>query len=218
MRMSTVAAAAIGCSAIVAGSAQGAMRITEWMYNGVEYVEFTNVGATPIDMTGWSYDDSARIAGTFSLSDYGVVQGGESVILTEESVEYFRELWNLDESIKVIGNLGLDDVGNNLGRNDEINLFDANGDLVDRLTYGDGDFPGSIRTQGPASGITVPEFYGTNDVTHWFFSEEGDAYGSFQSVDGSYIGSPGYADVPEPAALSLLGVGSLLTLRRRRDA
>lgn len=63
-----------------------------------------------------------------------------------------------------------------------------------------------------------PEYYGANDVYQWFFSEAGDAYGSFQAVDGSFIGSPGYAAVPEPTALSLLGVGALLALRRRRIA
>ncbi len=35
----------------------------------------------------------------------------------------------------------------NLGRADEINLFDANGTLIDRLTYGDQRFAGTIRAQ-----------------------------------------------------------------------
>jgi hypothetical protein len=40
--------------------AHGDMFITEWMYNGNEFVEFTNLGTEPIDMTGWSFDDSSQ--------------------------------------------------------------------------------------------------------------------------------------------------------------
>ncbi len=58
-----VLAGSLFCPAI--GQAQ--MRITEYMYSGNgaanEFIEFTNVGATPIDLTGWSYDDSDMIDG-----------------------------------------------------------------------------------------------------------------------------------------------------------
>ena len=37
--------------------------ITEWMYNGDEFVEFTNLSSAPVDMAGWSFDDNSRIAG-----------------------------------------------------------------------------------------------------------------------------------------------------------
>ena len=56
---------------LFAATAQAQMRITEWMYNGKldgnslgEFVEFTNVGSSAIDMTGWSFDDDSRTAGT----------------------------------------------------------------------------------------------------------------------------------------------------------
>ncbi|HVP11421.1 MAG TPA: lamin tail domain-containing protein, partial [Phycisphaerae bacterium] len=46
----------------------GPMQITEWMYQGAngEFVEFTNTGSTPVDMTGWSYDDDSAVPGTIS--------------------------------------------------------------------------------------------------------------------------------------------------------
>ncbi len=55
--------------------APASMRITEWMYGGMngEFVEFTNVEPSPIDLTGWSYDDDNRRPGQFSLSAFGIV-------------------------------------------------------------------------------------------------------------------------------------------------
>ena len=67
--------------------------ITEWMYQGGntidgasgadEFIEFTNVGLSPIDMTGWSFDDSSRAPGSQSLSAFGTVNPGESVVLAD---------------------------------------------------------------------------------------------------------------------------------------
>jgi hypothetical protein len=163
-----------------------AMRITEYMYSGAgpEFVEFTNVGSTPIDMTGWSYDDDSRTPGSFVLSGFGIVQPGESVIITEESPSAFRNTWNLCDNVKVLG-----PYTNNLGRNDEINLFDANGILIDRLTYGDQTFPGTIRTQN-ASGWVSAAGLGANDAAAWTLSTAGDAEQSYASA-GNDIGSPG---------------------------
>src|SRR6185312_7524044 len=106
----------------VASSAAAEMRITEYMYSGAngEFIEFTNVGDAPIDMTGWSFDDDSETPGTVDLSAFGTVAAGESVILTETAAADFRTAWSLCDAVKVIG-------GNttNLGRDDEINLFDA---------------------------------------------------------------------------------------------
>ncbi len=35
-------------------------------------------------MTGWSFDDNHGQPGAFSLSAFGIVQPGESVIITEK--------------------------------------------------------------------------------------------------------------------------------------
>ncbi len=162
------------------------MRITEFMYSGNngEFVEFTNIGATTIDMTGWSYNDNAAVPGAVSLSAYGIVQPGESVILTETAAAAFRTDWNLCNGVPVIG-------GNttNLGRSDQINLYDNNGNLVDRLTYGDQTFPGTIRTQD-ISGYTTTAAMGVDNIAGWTLSQTGDAEGSVTSTGGD-IGSPG---------------------------
>lgn len=164
--------------------------ITEYMYTGPggEFVEFTNVSDAPVDMTGWSYDNSAREVGAFDLSAFGTVQPGESVILTQTDAEAFRADWGLGAGVKIIGDLGAT-TANNIGRNDELNIWDHAGELVDRLTYGDQDFPGSIRTQG-VSGWISPEDLGLNNPYAYTFSAVGDMLDSYVSAQGD-IGNPG---------------------------
>lgn len=184
----TLAATALFAAASVA-HADG-IRITEWMYSGGdgEFVELTNAGSAPIDMAGWSFDDSGRTPGAFDLSGFGVVMPGQSVILTEAAPKAFRAAWQLPESVVIVGELGVT-VGNNLGRNDEINVFDAAGELVDRLTYGDQAIPGSIRTQN-RSGSTLPENLGANAVLLWTLAAAKDELGSYLSASGDR-GNPG---------------------------
>lgn len=179
-------------------SASAQMRITEWQYSGAdlssEFIEFTNVGALPINMTGWSFDDDTRIAGTVSLSAFGTVAAGESVILCEATATSFRDAWNLGPGVKIIGANST-----NLGRNDEINLYDNTNALVDRLTFGDQNFPGSVRTNGQ-SGWPCDQALGLNDVLGWRLSQESDVQNSFVS-DFFDIGNPGiYTSFTCPAA------------------
>ncbi|QKK06986.1 MAG: lamin tail domain-containing protein [Planctomycetota bacterium] len=192
----------------LAGTASAQIAITEYMYsaNFAEYVEFTNVSNAPVDMTGWSYDDVSREPGTLDLSAFGVVAPGESVIITEEPADDFITVWGLS-GVKVIG-----EYTNNLGRGDEINLYDAGDNLVDQLTYGDEDFPGTIRAQD-FSGNPMPGAVGNNDIAGWVLAFEGDSFGSFLSAFGD-VGNPG-TYIPAPAPIALLGLGGLIALRRR---
>ncbi|MEB3219975.1 MAG: choice-of-anchor I family protein [Nostocales cyanobacterium 94392] len=163
------------------------VQITEYMYDGAnrEIIEFTNLGSTPVDMTGWSYDDDSRVAGTVSLSAFGIVQPGESVILAEATEADFRTAWGLPATVKVIGGLTA-----NLGRADEINLFDNNNQLVDRLTYGDAVFPSTIRTQNASGWTEAGNLAATEINNQWVLSTVGDAQNSRSSTGGD-IGNPG---------------------------
>ncbi|MBN1513474.1 MAG: carbohydrate-binding domain-containing protein [Phycisphaerae bacterium] len=170
--------------------ASGEMVITEWMYNGLgsgntgEFVEFTNIGPDPVDMTGWSFDDDSRVPGTIGLSAFGVVAPGQSVVLTDETAADFAQIWGLSGVTIIGGNTA------NLGRNDEINLYDAGGILVDRLTYGDEDFPGTVRTQNKSCNIPATDYGYTEPQTSWVLAAAGDAYGSKASTRGE-VASPG---------------------------
>ena len=150
-------------------AAQAQMRITEWMYNGLgkdskgkadnsgEFVEFTNIGSSAIDMSGWSFDDDSRTPGSQSLSAFGTVAPGESVLLTDVTDTVFRTDWGLAATVKVIGGNT-----NNLGRADEINLYDASSNLVDRLTYDDQTL-GGIRTNNVSGNPSSMSDLGANE-------------------------------------------------------
>lgn len=209
--MKITAAVIAGLALSAASFATGRIVITEWMYQGAEgeFIEITNVGTSAIDLAGWSFDDDSRIPGVFDLSGAGVVAAGQSVLLVEATAAAFRAAWNLDSSVVI-----LDQYTNNLGRADEINIFDNNGLLVDRLTYGDQVFPGSPRTQN-VSGWTTFDNLGANNASGWFLSGFGDLQGSYFSQNGD-LGNPGVYIIPAPGAAALMGLGALVATRRRR--
>ncbi|GIT81576.1 hypothetical protein LLS1_32450 [Leifsonia sp. LS1] len=190
----TAGALAVALPAAASAADASGVRITEWMYNPVnssgEFIEFTNLGAAPVSLAGWSFDDDSETPGTVPLDGLGTLAVGESAIITESPDATFRAEWGLDASVKILaGNT----IG--LGRADEINLFsgpDAVANLVDRLTYND-QGTGAVkgpRTQG-ISGIPKTEAaLGANDASQWQLSAEGDSEASWKSTTGD-IGSPG---------------------------
>ncbi|GAB3890388.1 putative Ig domain-containing protein [Spirosoma agri] len=159
------------------------IQITEYMYNGSagEFIELTNVSNAPVDMTGWSFDDASRTPGSFPIGGFGVVQPGESVIISELAAAAFRTNWYLPASVKVVG-------GNNqnLGNGDEINIYDASNTLVDRLTYGN---TGNVITNGTSAWPTTANLNATT-ATSWQLSVVGDAQNSYAATTGN-IASPG---------------------------
>ncbi len=220
MRLCPIAlATALAALTFTPAHAAGDIQITEWMYNGSEFIEFTNVGTAGVDFNGWSYDDDSRTAGTVSLTAFGVVAPGESVLLAESDAASFRTMWGLAGAVKVIG-------GNsaNLGRADEINLFDQNNLLVDRLTYGDAAFPGTIRTLDVSGNpATLADLGGSSVATSvWVLSSLGDVYGSRAATGGAFVANPGQfvLAVPEAstAGMWLAGLGLVAAALRRRVA
>ncbi|RYE16513.1 MAG: choice-of-anchor D domain-containing protein, partial [Sphingobacteriales bacterium] len=166
--------------------------ISEYMYQGLglgdigEFIEFTNIGTVAVNMSGWSFSDNGRVAGEVSLSAFGTVQPGESVILTELPAATFRANWNLCDAVKVTGGNGV-----NLGRSDEINLYTAAGDLADRLTYNDqgtGTVAG-VRTNGASAWVPAAAA-GNNTNNQWVLSVTADSEASYASTL-SEVGSPG---------------------------
>lgn len=213
---STIAAAGALLMSSAAPAAVSGVYITEWMYSGTggEFVELTNLSGAAVDFSGWSYDDDSRTPLAFDLSGFGVVASGESVVFTEDDADTFRTDWGLNATVKVLGG-----VTNNIGRNDEINIYDGAFNPVDQLTYGDGDFPGSIRTKDASGNPSSLAALGANDPLQWVLAVDGDGYGSYASLKGD-LGNPGsfVSAVPLPAALWLLAPALLGLVGVRRKA
>jgi predicted extracellular nuclease len=194
------------------------MRITEYEYDGSEFVEFTNIGASSVNMNGWSFDDSSRLSGSTDLSAFGIVVAGQSVIMSEASSTDFATAWGLTGVSIIGGNL------QNLGRSDELNLYDNGGALVDRLTYNDQTIAGSPRTNTASGNPKTLAALGANDASQWVLSANGDSYGSHTSVApaAGLFGNPGVFQVPEPTSFVLAGLGiaglCLVSKRRNRSA
>lgn len=237
MKKSILSAIAIVC---MSGTLHAQVYITEFFYQGHyftageappgtignqhEFFELTNVGTTPVDVSGWYYRDNDNVDPVipFSLSSFGSIAPGESVIITDISEQDFRLVWtSLDAGVRVLGN-SLP----GLSRNDTIRIFNAEGGIVDQLAYGDQDFSGTPRFRGTTA-ITSPANLGTNNIQGWVFSDnpagwhDGIGMTNLTSANGD-IANPGYTNfsvVPEPSAIAMMslafGAGALFQLRRR---
>ncbi|MGC5165594.1 lamin tail domain-containing protein [Luteimicrobium sp. DT211] len=182
------------------------VRITEWMYKSEatagEFVELTNVGAGPVDLAGWSYATSGGGAGQVPLTAFGEVAAGESVVLTEAPAATFRSQWGLDAHVKIVG-----DVTHNIGRAGDVEVYDADGTLVDRLAYDDqgtGTLKGP-RTDGVSGVPKSAAALGSDDASQWQLSVAGDADHAWAATVGgaSDLGSPGtsrFGDGRDPRA------------------
>lgn len=186
--------------------ARPALRITEFSYNAEtgEFIELTNLGATPIALAGWSLDDIEGEVGAFDLGPAKRVAPGESIVVTTTSARSFRAAWGLSD-VKV---LGPNDRAK-LSREDTIHLFGPGGVLVDRLTFGDQVYEGTVRTHNATAYVTEGAV-GACDPYGWRGSEVGDSQGSWASSEGD-IGSPGRFALAPGAPLEL---GERLRIRK----
>ena len=175
----------LAASALSTAPLAAQVRITEYMYSGAggEFVELTNLGATAVNLSGWSLDDDSALAGVVDLSPLGILASGQSAVVVEVPTATFEADWGLS------GVPLLQKTAAGFGRNDAIVIFDAAGGLADVLIYGDQDFPGSIRTLD-RSGHGCLDTLGTNNIFDWALAASGDVHASYVSAGGD-VGSPG---------------------------
>lgn len=210
MKNTALKLALIATISTVSANASAQLYITEYMYSGGgdEFVEFTNFGTSSIDLTGWTYTTGS--SGSHDISAFGTIAAGESVIVTQGNIAFFRDTWGLDSSVQIIGG-----VTSALSRNDQISILDSSNTLIDHLAYGDGDFDGSVRTREYSGNIPFTSL-GLNDAFATVLSESGDVYGSWSSTEFD-VGNPGSYPVPAPSALLTLGLAAACSTRRRRS-
>ncbi|HUO09876.1 MAG TPA: lamin tail domain-containing protein [Phycisphaerae bacterium] len=176
-----------------------------------EFVEFTNLGSSPVDMTGWSEDDSNATPNksNHSLSGLGTLAPGQSGIFTEATPATFRTYWGLAATVPVVGPYTNDNLSTTA---DSVTLFDSTGTLVDRLDYSttNGGSADMVTRNAPLAAL------GKNDNSLWVNSTIGDAFGSFHAPQKyAIIGNPGSYSLPEPASLATLTAAALLLVRRK---
>ncbi|WP_223693998.1 lamin tail domain-containing protein [Leifsonia poae] len=184
------------------------VKITEFAYGGKiaaskgdgEYTEITNVGFTPADLTGWSYDTSATVTvpGALSLSTLGTLLPGESAVITDVTPAEFRTDWGLIDSVKVIP-----DNGTTLNKGPmTIRLYDAGNTLVDSVSYASGFQSG----KGVAAWVDAAHVGQKADTTGWTIATSGDGESSWTSATGA-VGSPGASTLGWRTPASVRGTG-----------
>jgi hypothetical protein len=210
------------------------VRITEFMSEGQgltgpgsganrqrEFFELTNLGPAPVDISAWSYNDDNPNDPHLFGALFGVIQAGESIILTQMTAADFRTYWNLPASVRIysFGNTS------NLGNADTINIYNSSvqnaSTLVDSLTY-------TADARGSGVSRNRPQDGGTGQFPNsaWVISAVGDTYGSRLAPNPIFPPGLEYVDlanpwvyvnaVPAPSSLVLAGLALAGCVARRR--
>lgn len=209
MRSSVIGPAVVSAFAL-ASAAQASLVITEAHPTGSsgsvgsDWFELTNLGASPINISGYRFDDNSNsFAASQPLLGITVINPGESVIFIESatpltSIPLFQAKWSLPGSVQ-IGSYSGSGLGLGSG-GDAVNIFTADGTAVASVSFG---------------AATPNVTFGFNPVTSTFggLSVAG-VFGAYESAAPVEVGSPGV--IPTPGAAALLGLAGLVAGRRRR--
>lgn len=183
---------------------------------GADWIELTNTGAAPVDITGWRVDDNSNsFAASLELTGITSIAAGESVIFIESAepatiVPSFKTLWfgSSAPAGLQIGTYSGSGIGLSTG-GDAVNIYDAGGALQANVIFGNspvGPFPTFDNAAGLTGPISLLSTTGVNGAL-------------VAAGDSLEIGSPGtIRNIPEPAAGLLLAVAlmPLLGVRKRQ--
>lgn len=162
-----------------------------------DWFEVTNTGSAAIDMNGFSWDDDSRTPGTHTIDGTLMIGAGESIIFLDEvqpddstwAYEWMQYANNLQviaaDEFNAMGFSGLGSGG------DEVNLYDDNGALIQRVTYASTDVTAGYSMQIDSMGTITTSVVGVNGV--------------YTSIDGD-VGNPGNMN---PVSLQEFAMGNL---------
>ena len=210
-----VAAALLGVNATQAAASLFVTEIAPWgsiSPYGADWFELTNAGASAVDLTGWKMDDDSYsfVAGA-ALRGVTSIAPGQSVIFLEGAATSVNDL-TIGSNFKTswfgasvppgltLGFYGGSGVSLAVG-GDTVNVYDSTGTLQADITF--------LSYQARPTEQTFDNSTGLNGVTFSAFSTVG-VNQAFISADGTAIGSPGLAVVPEPGEYAVVaGLGAL---------
>lgn len=167
----------------------GRLLVTEvapWGSNAsyaADWFEVTNVGSEPVDLTGWTVDDSSNaVATSVALVGVASVAPGQSVVFYEGApgaiATAFQTAWfgSSVPSGLAIGSYTGSGIGLS-GSGDAVNLFDASGLWRTGVTFGAATTNVSFDNAAGLASVTTLSVVGVR--------------GAFVSADGLATGSPG---------------------------
>jgi len=154
-----------------------------------DWFEVTNIGDSPVDVTGWRVDDDSNsFASSLLLNGVGAIAPGESVVFLETSnlsatgAAFLNAWFGTDPPAGLqIGSYSGSGVGLGTG-GDQVNLFDAGGNKVAGVSFGAATAASTFDNTAGLPAVTTLSAIGSK--------------GAFLSSNSAEVGSPGLRVVP----------------------
>ncbi|MGC9326805.1 MAG: lamin tail domain-containing protein, partial [Candidatus Hinthialibacter sp.] len=146
-------------------SASSDVMIHEIMYHpqasefDSEYLELYNFSNQSVDVSGWEFTEGVN----FTFPQGTVIEANGYLLVCRNEL-FLRSFYNLDSSIQTVGNFAPSNLSND---GEEIRLYDANGNEVDRVEYNDVE-PWPIEADGEGYSLElVYPAVDNNNVLYW---------------------------------------------------